>query len=156
MGTALQIVSTSSDVCVAVFRNALLANFRRRTPASAVDLLHTAARSIPRGERVVFFAVIKVDSDAPDNEGRARFTQFFEDHADRLACAIITYRGEGFRGATVRTIVNGIFHLMPRFRFAFPRHVVGSIEEAAALASKYSSALDATTLLAAFDEMRAK
>ena len=52
----------------------------------------------------------------PSNqEARAAFAKFFEDYSARLACAIVTIRGVGFREAMVRTIAASVLTLLPRF-----------------------------------------
>ena len=38
----------------------------------------------------------------------------------------------------VRTITSSVLTLLPRFRTAFPKHIVSSIEEAAAIASGHT------------------
>ena len=152
----LKSVSVSNDVAIATFRHVLICHFRKKTPAVSAATLQTAIQTLPRAEKVVFFGVIEIESDPPDTEARERFTKFFEDNADRFACAIVAYRGEGFRGAMVRTIVSGIFHLMPKFRFAFPRQVVGSLDEGATQALKHAPGLDTAALLAAVRELSAK
>jgi hypothetical protein len=152
MSPELHVVSLTNDVAIATFRQVLLVHFRRETPQSSATPIQNALDSIvQRHKAAVFFAVIETESVPPDNEARKAFTRLFEQNNDRLACAVVTYRGEGFRGAAVRTIVSGIM-ILPR-RFKFPRHITGSVDEAASLALRHVPGLDTAALLRAFDEL---
>ena len=146
----LRIVTLDKDVSIATHGQAVLCHFRGLTPASAAAILRRALGQLDARRPAIFFAVIETTSTPPDGEARAAFSKFFEDSAERLACAVVAIRGEGFRAAMVRTIASGILHLMPRFRVAFPKHIVASPEEAARLAKESLPALDTTALLHAF------
>jgi len=148
-------IDNADDVAVGIFRNALLVHFKKATPLRCVASIRNAyaaidTRPVGGSEKVVFFASIELASDPPDEEVRRAFTRFFEDARARLACAIIVAKGEGFRGAMVRAIISGIMSLSPSFRLGFPRHVVASVEEGAALATRSVPTLDASSLLQAF------
>ena len=113
-------------------------------------MLRAAMNTVPEGQKAIFFAVIETTSVPPNQEVRAAFAKFFEDHSARLACAIITIRGVGFRAAMVRTIASSVLTLLPRFRVPFPKHIGGSLEEAAAHANALAPQLSPAALLGAF------
>jgi hypothetical protein len=144
------VIALSNDVSVATFRNVVLCHFRGETPPSCVGAVRSAVWSLPPEQRVLFWGIIETTSTPPDQEARRRFTSFFEEHSNRLAGMIVTYFGEGFRGAVVRAVVSGIVNLAPMSRFAFPRHVVANLDEAAMLAERLSPELDRAALLQAF------
>lgn len=154
MNRELHVHDLSSDVTVASFRSVLLAHCRGATPAAVVDKFRAAYSAVTlEHPKVVFLAIIETTSHAPNEEARRVFLRFFEDHGAQLACVVFVYRGQGFRGAFVRSIVAGMLDLMPRARVPFPRHVVGSVEEAVVMARKYLPDLDGPALLAAAREL---
>jgi hypothetical protein len=116
-------------------------------------VVRRALRSLGPGRRV-FFAVIETTSVPPDQAVRRAFIKLFEEQAADLAMALVTIRGEGFRVAMVRTIVAGILTLMPRLRF--PKHIGGSLEQAARVVADHVADIDSAGLLAAFGELAAQ
>jgi hypothetical protein len=149
----LAALALSPDVAVATFRTAVLCHFRLETPVSCAAMLRAAMNALPPDKPVVFFGIIETTSVPPSQAAREAFAKFFEDYSKRLAGAIITIRGTGFRAAMVRTIASGVLTLLPRFRVPFPKHIVGSLEEAAGHAYRISPELNPAALLAAFDAL---
>lgn len=151
MASEVEIVHRSGDVTVARFRETLLVHFRGHTLASAAVALRKARTAIAEAyPRFAFFAVVEAESTPPDQEARRAFVRFFEESAPSLDCLVLAFRGQGFRGAVVRSVVSNMLDLMPRARFAFPRHVVGSVEEAASLVHRHSPGVDTAALIQAF------
>ncbi len=153
MTPALSVNESTRDFAVGTYGNTLLVHFRELTPAQCTAAFETGIRSIPKAEKVVFFGVIELASTPPDQEARQAFSRFFERHGDRLSALVITYRGEGFRAAMIRTVVSGIVSVLPRARFPFPRHVGASLDEASLAALKASPGLHTAGLLAAFESL---
>jgi hypothetical protein len=149
----LDVISLSNDVTVATFQNAILVHYRGETLPGCVEPMRAATKALAGRGKIVFFAVIELTSVPPEQPARRALTRFFEESNDRLSLVVITYRGEGFRGAAVRLVVQAVMSLAPSFRFAFPKHVVGSLEEAAALAQKACPSLDRAQLITAFDAL---
>jgi hypothetical protein len=52
-------------------------------------------------------------------------------------------------------VASSVLTLLPRFRTSFPKHIVASIEEAAAHAARSSPELERAAIIAAFDELSA-
>jgi hypothetical protein len=153
---SLKTTSLTRDVYVATFGEALLVNFREKTPSSGVVSMRLAAASIKRAHpRFAYFGVIELASDPPDEAARQAFVKFFEDEAAAIATFVIAYRGEGFRGAMIRAIVSQVVNLLPRSRFPFPRQVVGSVQEAALIAGKHAPGIDSAELIDAFERLHA-
>lgn len=151
---ALELVATNDDYVVATVGNVLLVHFRRRTPLAVVEACRDGLRRLGRTvPSVVFFAVIELESDPPDDATRKAFTRLFEDEERRLGLAVIASKGEGVRGAMVRTVISGIFSLAPSFRLAFPRHVVASVEAAADRAAPALVGVGRDAIVRCFDEL---
>jgi len=150
MSRELAVVAMSADVAVATFRNVVLCHFRLETPVTCAAMLREAMKALPPTDKTVFFGVIETTSVPPNQAAREAFAKFFEDYSARMAGAIVAIRGTGFRAAMVRTIASGVLHLLPRFRVPFPKHIVGSLEEAAGHAHRLSPELDPDALLGAF------
>ena len=150
MDSALRIVSVDEDVAVATLHNVVLVHFRGKTTAACVPIVRRAFSAIK--ERLVFFAVIETSSTPPDQAAREAFIKLFDEFGERMAMALVTIRGDGFRAAMVRVISSGILNFI-RFRVRFPKHIGGSIEEAAGRAAEHTDGADAATLLRAFRDL---
>lgn len=152
MDSALRIVSKDADVAVATFHNVVLVHFRGATPAAAVPVVRRAFSTL--NGPLVFFSVIETESSPPDEAARQGFIKLFDEFGERLALALVTIRGEGFRAAMVRVISSGILNFI-RFRVRFPKHIGASLEEAAGRAAEHTKGVDAASVLGAFRQLAA-
>jgi hypothetical protein len=151
MEPALHLVSADGDLAVATFHNVVLVHFRGQTSSAGASVIRRAFAA--QKERFLFFCVIETASVPPDEAARQSFIKLFDEFGDRLALALVTIRGEGFRAAMVRIISSGILNFI-RFRVRFPKHIGGSLEEAAGRAAEHAEGADAASLLSAFAELR--
>lgn len=153
----VRIVRDEPSHRVAVLGPVLIALFRAGpTEASVVRGWDKAMRELaPEHSKVLFFGVIEEASAPPDDPTRAALADFYERHAASIVGVVVTVEGTGFRAAMARTIVTTVMHVMPRFRFKFPRHVCSNADEAAARAHQLMPTLDTAGLLRALAELRA-
>jgi hypothetical protein len=146
----LRIVSVDENVAVATLGNIVFCHFRQLTPSSAIAVVRRAFTSL-KGP-VVFFGVIETTSTPPDERAREAFIKLFDEFGERIAAALVTIRGDGFRAAMVRVIASGILNFI-RFRVRFPKHIGGSLEEAASRAAEHASGLDAAAIMSGFHHL---
>jgi hypothetical protein len=146
----LRVFSLSADAAVASYQNAVICHFRGLTLESLVPAVQRAFTTAAQDGRVVFLAVIETTSPPPDDKARQAFIRMFDEWGDKIAVALVTIRGDGFRAAMVRVISSGILNFV-RFRVRFPKHIGGSMEEAASRAAEHG--MDAAKLLSAFQRL---
>src|SRR5437868_3612317 len=125
MDPAPRVVMSDRHHRVAVAGDTVFALFRAGpTESRIVDGWDRAMSDFGRGGRkALFFGVVEEESVPPGDDTRKAFTRFFERHSGSIEVCVVAVEGSGFRVALGRTIVTGVMHLMPRFRFPFPRHV---------------------------------
>jgi hypothetical protein len=150
----LKIHELSNDTTVGSHRQVLFVHFRGPTLPECGPPMRRAFRELTaKYPSLVFFAVVEEASPPPSQDARQTLADFFAMAAPKLSAAVVTYRGSGFRAAMVRTVVATVLSVMPKARFPFGKHVVGSLEEAAALAARDAPGVEAAALLAAFREL---
>lgn len=111
-------------------------------------------RIVKTKKKVLYFGIIETASTPPDAAVREGYTRFFEKNNDNLLGLVITQFGEGFRSAAVRTVISGILNMSPRFRLGFPRHVVGTLQEANSHVMALVPELDAKVILEIVADLR--
>jgi len=149
-------ISLTRDVYVGTFGQALLVDFREKTPPAAADAMRRAAASLhAQHERFVYFALIEAESVPPGEPARAAYSKFFAEEANAFAAFVAVREDEGFRGAMVRLIVAQILNMLPKARTPFPRKIVSSLDEGARFASEHAPSLHPGELVDAFAKLRA-
>jgi hypothetical protein len=94
---------------VGVWRNLLIAVWRKETRAGAVDSVSAVLAQLARTHRdVALLQVIEEGALAPDADARRAISNMLKQHGGVIRCSAVVYEGDGFRAATLRAVVTGI------------------------------------------------
>jgi hypothetical protein len=94
---------------VGVWRNLLIAVWRKETRAGAVDGVSAVLGELAQNHRdVALLQVIEEGALAPDPDARRAISNMLKQHGSVIRCSAVVYEGDGFRAATLRGVVTGI------------------------------------------------